>query len=75
MPRQSEKARWVEVHNRKPGELKDCMSYYEINTPDEVAKILGLSRQRVQQIERSALFKLRRGLRQFWDDYKRIMLL
>lgn len=70
MPRESEYARWAAVHNRKPGEPKDAMSFFELRTPEQVGKMLGITRQRVQQIEREALFKLRRGLKKFWDDYK-----
>lgn len=69
MPRQSEKARWQQVHNRKPGEPRDTMQFYELLTPEQTAKIMGLTRQRVNQIERSALFKLRAGLKQFWDEF------
>ena len=69
MPRKPEMDRWKSIHNRRPGEQKDCMQSLELRTPQEVANILGITRQRVQQIEREALFKLRRGLRTFWMEY------
>lgn len=68
--RQEEKARWRAIHNRKPGEKKDPLNFLELRTPQEVATILGVSRQRVQQIEREALTKLRRGLMEFWNDWR-----
>lgn len=69
MHTQAEKDRWRRIHNRKPGEPKDCMSFYELRSAAEVATILGVSKQRVQQLERSALYKIRRSLKQFWADY------
>lgn len=69
MPRQAEKAQWQKVHNRKPGEPRDTMSFYELLTPDQTAKVMGLTRQRVNQLERSALYKLRLGLRQYYEDF------
>ena len=69
MPRKAEQARWKAIHNRKPGEPKDAMQHLELRSAEQVATIMGISRQRVQQIEREALFKLRRGLRQFWNEY------
>ncbi len=56
----------------KPGELttqcEGSLLQYEIRDQGEVAEIMGLSRQRVQQIERSAILKLRRGLREEYSD-------
>lgn len=71
MPRKNtaEANRWKLVHNRRPGEQKDPLFYYELLSPDETAKVMGLTRQRVNQLERSALYKLRRGLREFWNEY------
>jgi len=69
MPRPCEQKRWKEVHNRKPGEKKDAMAFLELRSADEVAKILGITRQRVQQIEREALHKIRRALRQTYEEH------
>lgn len=71
MPRKNtpDAARWKLVHNRKPGEKKGGMRFLELRSPAEVGKIMGLTRQRIQQIEREAVFKLRRGLKEFADDF------
>lgn len=71
MPRKNtpDAARWKLVHNRKLGEKKGPLLFLELRSPSEVAKILGLSRQRIQQIEREAIGKLRRGLQEFWNDW------
>lgn len=72
MPRKNtaDAVRWKRRHNRQPGETKDAMFFYELRSAEDVAKILGVSRQRIQQLERTALFKLRRGLKEFWEDFK-----
>lgn len=57
--------------DRKPRKIKGPMTAYEIRTPEEVADLLGLTRQRVDQIEKTALFKLRKGLAKFWEDYQK----
>ena len=54
--------------DRKPKKIKDPMLGYELRTHAEVAMLLGVSRQRVVQIEKSALEKLRRGLREFYEN-------
>ncbi len=57
---------------RKPGEMQardeNGLFQYAIRDQNETAIIMGLSRARVQQIERSALIKLRRGLKKEWED-------
>ena len=45
------------------------MASYELRSPEEVASILGLTRQRVNQIEREAMAKLRRGLKEFYEEH------
>jgi len=47
--------RLVTVQN--PGRVRD--SHWSYRTFDEVGKVLGLSRQRVEQIEKALLLKLR----------------
>lgn len=41
-----------------------------IMTHEEVGKHMGITRQRVQQLERVALFKLKRGLREQYQECK-----
>ncbi len=41
-------------------DLDNCLGQMRLRTQEEVAKILGISRQRVQQIERLALWKVRK---------------
>ncbi len=57
---------------RKPGEMQardeNGLFQYAIRDQAEVAEIMGLSRQRIQQIERSALIKIRYALRKEYDD-------
>ncbi len=48
--------------------VKNPMLPYELRTHQQVADILGLSRQRVVQIEQEALAKLRRGLRKLYEE-------
>jgi transcriptional regulator len=47
----------------RPGETnalnKDGLRAFALRTQDEVADILGVTRQNVQQIERRALYKIR----------------
>jgi hypothetical protein len=63
---------WARIR-RKPGEPRandsSSMGPLAIRTHQEVADIMGLSRQRVQQIERIALWKLRRALLANYQDF------
>lgn len=52
-----------------PRKIKGPMSSYELRSPEEVATILGMTRQRVDQIEKSALAKLRKGLQKHYEDF------
>jgi ribosomal protein L37E len=52
-------------HAERMGSGDNLLSSFEIRTRDEVAKVLNLTRQRVAQIEHSALAKIRRGLLPF----------
>lgn len=54
--------------DRKPRTVKDSMLKYQIRTRKEVGIILGLSDKRIQQIEQSALAKIRRALRTEYED-------
>jgi DNA-directed RNA polymerase sigma subunit (sigma70/sigma32) len=47
---------------------KDAMYHFEIRTADEVAEIMNTSRQNVNLIERSALRKLRKGLKEYYES-------
>ena len=49
------------------------LRFAAIRSHQEVAKILGISEERVRQIERIALWKLRRNkeLKIEWEDYKK----
>lgn len=53
--------------DRKPRKIKDPLLGYELRTHAEVAMLLGVTRQRVVQIEKSAIDKMRRGLREYYD--------
>lgn len=55
--------------DKVPRKIKDPLLGYELRTHAEVAMILGLTRQRIVQIEKSALAKLRRGLRHHYNDW------
>jgi len=46
---------------------KDAMYHFEIRTADQVAEILNTTRQNVNLLERSALRKLRKGLREHYE--------
>jgi hypothetical protein len=63
---------WARIR-RKPGEPRansaDGVSSLAIRTHQDGADIMGLSRQRVQQIERIALWKLRRALLADYQDF------
>lgn len=41
-----------------------------LRTQGETAKIMGCTRARVQQLERAALFKLKQGLRDLYEQYR-----
>jgi DNA-directed RNA polymerase sigma subunit (sigma70/sigma32) len=65
--RRRRRERW----KRKPGEtrvssLKNFLGRMRVRTQEETAKILGISRQRVQQLERMAIWKIRQRL----SDYE-----
>jgi DNA-directed RNA polymerase sigma subunit (sigma70/sigma32) len=69
MPRTRESLRrWRAIQTQRPGEQKSPFKFLEIRTPDEVAKIMGISRQRVQQIEREILHKLRIALKEDYEN-------
>ncbi len=59
---------------RKPGEMQardECGLYqFEIRSQAETAVIMGCTRQRIQQLERSALVKLRRAFESDWKELK-----
>lgn len=55
--------------DRRPRKIKDASFFYELRSAEEVGIILGLTRQRVSQIEKSALLKIRQGLLEFWKDW------
>lgn len=57
-------------HNpdKRPRKIKDPLLAFELRTHAQVAKIMGVTRQRVIQIEKDALAKIRRGLKKFYDD-------
>jgi DNA-directed RNA polymerase sigma subunit (sigma70/sigma32) len=54
--------------DRTPRKIKDSLFGFELRTPDEVAEILGLTRQRVDQIEKSAMKKIRAALQKEYDE-------
>lgn len=57
-------------HNpdRKPKKIRDPLLGFELRSHAEVGMLMGLTRQRVVQIEQEALKKLRRGLKEFYQD-------
>jgi DNA-directed RNA polymerase sigma subunit (sigma70/sigma32) len=57
-------------HNpdKAPRKIKNSMAPYELLTAEQTARVLGLTRQRVVQIERGALAKIRRALQQQYDE-------
>ena len=58
------RARWT---NLRPGEATAhsmaALGRYAVRTEQEVADILGITRQAVQQIQRKAFMKIRIGMR------------
>jgi len=53
--------------------MPDCRSphgHYTVLTLEEAAKILGLSRQRVYEIEKRALRKLRQALDKEMEEFR-----
>lgn len=62
------------MSKRNPGEMRardECGLWrFEIRDQAQVAAIMGCSRQRVQQIERSALIKLRKAFKGEWEDLR-----
>lgn len=67
------------VNNKKrmqsqlPGEAmltasNSLLGAMAVRTQEEVAKMMGVSRQNVQQAERNALWKLRNGLRSLYRE-------
>ena len=58
----------------KPGESRaneatSGLSGYCVHTQAEVARMLGISRQAVNQAERMAILKLREGLKEYWESF------
>lgn len=49
-------------YGREKGERHNCMREFAIRDLKQVAAIMGISAQRVQQIERAALRKIRRKM-------------
>jgi predicted DNA-binding protein (UPF0251 family) len=47
----------------------DGLEAFAIRNQEEVAQLLGISRQAVQQCERRALRKLRKALKKYADDW------
>ena len=54
--------------DKTPRKIKDAMAPYELLTAEQTARVLGLTRQRVVQIEQAALAKIRRALRKQYDE-------
>lgn len=65
------KAYWKKRLNLKEHEaVKGCpLRFLEKHTVNETAAILGVTRQRIQQIERLALDKLRWALKETYETY------
>jgi len=57
----------IRIRDKRPRKIKDSMVFYELCSAEETATILGLTRQRVVQIEKSALAKIRRALKLEYD--------
>ena len=58
------------MHKLGPGEIQKALDDYAVRTHDEVANILGVSRQAIQQMERRILMKARRHPRilQYYNE-------
>ena len=67
-PENDERFRIRHSPDKKPRKVKDPLVAFELRSHAEVAKMLGVTRQRVVQIEASALKKLRVGLQEFYDN-------
>lgn len=52
------------------GRSKEGRSGLAIRTQDEVGKLMGITRQCVQQLERRALYKIKEATRQHYREWK-----
>ena len=62
--RKRRKKRWkLKENETRISAINNFLGRMRLRTQDEVGEILGISRQRVQQLERLALWKIRQKLK------------
>jgi len=62
--RKRRKLRWkLKPNESRISAINNFLGRMRLRTQDEVGEILGISRQRVQQLERLALWKIRQKLK------------
>ncbi len=69
------RAKYYAKIRKQPGEINsdndDCLlKHIEIMSRGDVAKALNISRQAVHQIERRAMFKIRKALQGHYDELR-----